>query len=163
MLNNHTLSAAEVVLDPEWVPADAILLTAIPTEAVNKYQVFPVRLDGEHLTVAMADASDLQTVEELSVITGYTIARVQASAAAISKAISRHFGSHVSRMLEGMDGGRNEDANPEEGETNELAPAQLYELAREPSLVNLVNLILFEAIDLQASDIHIEPLKKPTV
>jgi type II secretory ATPase GspE/PulE/Tfp pilus assembly ATPase PilB-like protein len=109
----------------------------------------------------MADPSDLQTVEELSVITGYTIERVKASGTSISKAISKHFGSHVSRMLEDMDGGRSDpESTTGEEDSGELAPARLYELAREPSLVNLVNLILFEAIDLQASDIHIEPFEK---
>ena len=161
MLNTPPQSASRVVFDPDAPLTDASLLTAIPTEVVNKYQVFPMRLAGERLTVAMADPSDLQTVEELSVITGYTIERVKASGTSISKAISKHFGSHVSRMLEDMDGGRSDpESTTGEEDSGELAPARLYELAREPSLVNLVNLILFEAIDLQASDIHIEPFEK---
>jgi type II secretory ATPase GspE/PulE/Tfp pilus assembly ATPase PilB-like protein len=41
----------------------------------------------------------------------------------------------------------------------DYSPAKLHELAREPSLVNLVNLIILEAIEARASDIHIEPFE----
>lgn len=160
MLDNHSQPDSQITFDPESITINASLLTTIPGEVVNKYQVFPMQLQGERLTVAMADPSDLQSVEELSVITGYTIDRVQASATSISKAISKHFGSHVSRMLEGMDSSGKEDEASGDDEAEEFAPARLYELAREPSLVNLVNLILFEAIDLHASDVHIEPFEK---
>jgi type II secretory ATPase GspE/PulE/Tfp pilus assembly ATPase PilB-like protein len=42
----------------------------------------------------------------------------------------------------------------------DYSPAKLHELAREPSLVNLVNLVILEAIDARASDIHIEPFER---
>ena len=37
---------------------------------------------------------------------------------------------------------------------------KLEELAREPSVVNLVNLIILEAVEALASDIHVEPFEK---
>jgi len=40
-----------------------------------------------------------------------------------------------------------------------LTASKLAEMAREPSLINLVNLIILEAIDAKASDIHIEPFE----
>ena len=45
-------------------------------------------------------------------------------------------------------------------DNGDFSPAKLHELAREPSLVNLVNLIIFEAIESRASDIHIEPFER---
>ena len=45
-------------------------------------------------------------------------------------------------------------------ENGELSAAKLQELAREPSLINLVNLVLLEAIESRASDVHIEPFEK---
>ena len=48
----------------------------------------------------------------------------------------------------------------QDSENGEFSPAKLHELAREPSLVNLVNLIIFEAIESRASDIHIEPFER---
>jgi len=45
-------------------------------------------------------------------------------------------------------------------DNGDYSPAKLSELAREPSLVNLVNLIILEAIDAHASDIHIEPFEE---
>jgi len=50
-------------------------------------------------------------------------------------------------------------ADMNELENGEYSPAKLSEMAREPSLVNLVNLIIFEAIEARASDIHIEPFE----
>ena len=44
-------------------------------------------------------------------------------------------------------------------DNGDYSPARLSELAREPSLVNLVNLIILEAIEARASDIHIEPFE----
>ncbi len=50
-------------------------------------------------------------------------------------------------------------AEAEEIADAEFSAAKLQEMAREPSLINLVNLIILEAIDAKASDIHIEPFE----
>src|SRR5690606_28169673 len=46
------------------------------------------------------------------------------------------------------------------GETGAESVLELQELAREPSVVNLVNLIILEAVEAKASDVHVEPFEK---
>jgi len=75
-------------------------------------------------------------------------------------AILKYYGSHVARMLENLAPHERQAEDLEVPELGELTDAKLHELAREPSLVNLVNLIVLEAIDARASDIHIEPFER---
>ena len=81
----------------------------------------------------------------------------------MERAILKFYGSNVARMLENLapaePGTQGESANG----NGDYSPARLHELAREPSLVNLVNLIVLEAIEARASDVHIEPKRDQTI
>jgi len=63
----------------------------------------------------------------------------------------------VARMLENL--APEQKGRDGEGSNGDYTPAKLHELAQQPSLVNLVNLIFLEAIEARASDIHIEPFE----
>src|SRR5207237_7579417 len=52
------------------------------------------------------------------------------------------------------------DESPAADASAQDLTVQLQEMAREPSVVNLVNLIVLEAIEARASDIHLEPYEK---
>jgi len=157
---NEALSAqigvSRVNLSEASVSADVVSL--IPPELVNKYNILPIGMENGRLAVAMVNPFDVQCLEELRLVAGYAIKRYYADPKQMDNSILRFYGSNVARMLDNL---LPADARGDAELTNgDFSPAKLHELAREPSLVNLVNLIILEAIEAKASDIHIEPFEK---
>jgi len=138
-----------VFIEPE-------VLQKIPPELVTQYNVIPLEQSNGRLTVAMANPFDTEALQNLRVVTGCGIRRCYSNPIDLEKAILRYYGSNVARMLKNLAPGE-KSAGPEIETNGDLTPAKLHELAREPSLVNLVNLILLEATEARASDVHIEP------
>jgi type IV pilus assembly protein PilB len=146
------------------------IISLVPAELVSKYNVFPLKFearslleessngDREVLAVAMTDPFQPQVIEDLRFVTGYPIRRYFADPKELENAILKFYGSNVARMLDNLTPGE-AHAEAEEMADTEFSAAKLQEMAREPSLINLVNLIILEAIDAKASDIHIEPFE----
>ena len=142
------------------VSIDAGVIGLVPAELVSRHNVMPLwRRDGE-LGVAMANPLDRRAIRDLQTVTGLRVQRFYAGPDDLERAVLKFYGSNVARMLDDLtptDGiARGEYSN---GDVD-YSPAKLHELAKEPSLVNLVNLILFEAIEARASDVHIEPFER---
>ena len=136
------------------VPAEA--LDCIPAEIAERYRVLPLKTCDGQLHLGMADPFDVQALDDLAVLCGMEIVRCHASPAELTEAIRRYYGTSSARMADslavestGIEGGQAEDAI-----------GHLNDLVREPSLINFVNLIILEAIQDRASDIHIEPFEK---
>lgn len=134
------------------------IISLVPAELVSKYNILPLRLEDDQLTVAMTDPFKRQVIEELRLVTGCSVRRYYADPIDMDHAIMKFYGSNVARMLDDLVPAE-QRANPNELNNGDYSPAKLHELAREPSLVNLVNLIILEAIEARASDIHIEPFE----
>jgi type IV pilus assembly protein PilB len=145
-----------VDLDSLSVGSDVIGL--VPAELVSKHHILPLKRENGRLAVAMIDPFQPQIMEDLRFVTGCSVERYYADPAEMEHAIMRFYGSNVARMLDNLVPADQRAADIELG-NGEYSPAKLHELAREPSLVNLVNLIILEAIDARASDIHIEPFE----
>ena len=131
-------------------------LGAVSAEVAFKHKALPLERDNGTLRVAMADPFDADAVGILRLFAGCRIVPLRASADQIVEAISRHYGSNVTRMISRFDGGSQLD---DEELPADLA-THLQALAREPTVINLINLMILEAIDSRASDIHIEPFEK---
>ncbi len=132
---------------------DLSLLKDFPLKFIYRESLFPIRRDNGTLVVATSDPFNLYPIDELSVATGLTIMPVLASRDEIAKRIKTHLGVG-SETIDGLLAQTGDDRiELPEGADRE---AELSELAQEPSVVRLVNEILQEAIDLRASDVHIE-------
>jgi type II secretion system protein E len=139
------------------VSVSAEVIGLVPADLVSKYNVLPLWREDGRLAVAMTDPFQPQVMEDLRLVSGCSIQRYYADPAQLEDAVLRFYGSNVARMLDNLvPADQRIDENLLNGD---FSPAKLHELAREPSLVNLVNLIIFEAIESRASDIHIEPFE----
>jgi len=132
------------------------VLSQVPADIVSRYNLMPLSQTNGRLTVAMSDPFNASALDNLRLITGSPVNRLYARPDDLARAIAKFYGSNVARMLD--------DLAPLEARTvtdvnGEYTAARLNELARQPSLVNLVNLIILEAIESRASDIHIEPFE----
>ena len=131
----------------------------VSAEMVSRHNVLPLRRDNGRVTVAMTDPFQPQVLEDLRLVTGCLIRRCYADPKDMENAIMKFYGSKVARMLDDLVPAEQRVAEDAGSGNGDYSPAKLQEMAREPSLVNLVNLIILEAIDARASDIHIEPFE----
>jgi len=131
------------------------VLQRLPADLAERYRALPLAIDNGQLRLAMADPFDLDALGDLGAICGLEIERCYARPSELADAIRRHYGTSVARMADSLAS----ETESEQVETLEDSIGQLHELAREPSLINLVNLIILEAVRDQASDIHIEPFQ----
>lgn len=135
------------------------ILGMVPAELVSKHNILPLWRENGRLAVAMTDPLQLQVTEDLRLVTGCIIQRFYADPVQLEHAVLRFYGSNVARMLDNL-APADQRADSDDSGNGDFSPAKLSELAREPSLVNLVNLIIYEAIESRASDIHIEPFDR---
>jgi type II secretion system protein E len=122
----------------------------IPSELINKARVIPVSLSDGILLLAMANPFDFQTVEHIEILTGKKVERAICTESDMAAAMHTFYGHSVERMIQHLEKDRDENAD-------NAQIGHLREIASEPTVVNLVNLIVVRAIRDRASDIHIEP------
>ncbi len=130
-----------------------------------KNSVLPLSRTLNSLTVAMSDPLDIILVDNLKHITDCEINTVIATQTDIQKAIAEFYGK--SAMLQqavdaSYDASRisiPEIGGDSEGLESELSMDKLIARAEEAPVVKLVDLIIRQAIDERASDIHIEPFR----
>ena len=137
----------------------------IPQDFALKNSVIPLSRTLNSLTVAMFDPLDLILIDNLKKITGCEINPVIATKSDIQKAAELFYGK--SKMLEqaveasydiASLGDATDITEGGSGE-QELSLDKLIARAEEAPVVKLVDLIIRQAIDERASDIHIEPFK----
>jgi type II secretory ATPase GspE/PulE/Tfp pilus assembly ATPase PilB-like protein len=145
-------------LDLRTLSVGSDVIGLVPAELVSKHNILPFHRENGRLAVAMTDPFQPQVIEYLRLVTGCSIERYYADPTEMEHAIMRFYGSNVARMLDNLVPA-DQRAEDEELDNGDYTAAKLQELAREPSLVNLVNLIIIEAIEARASDIHIEPFE----
>jgi type IV pilus assembly protein PilB len=151
--------STEVVDLGDYEAAPALLQT-VPAASARMYQCLPVAEHGSVLRIAMADPlTNHQAIDELAYIVGREIQLVVGDESTISKLISRHYGDEsesVSDILKEL--GSDADIAKEVSEVTEDA-AGMADLANEVPIVRFVNLVLFQAVQDRASDIHFEPFE----
>jgi len=141
----------------EYIPEldreiDQTLLTQVPSEFAMRYQVLPLRAEDHTLVVAMANPFDVTVLDDLRLLTSRDVRAVVASPRQISEAIEQ---CYMEKMFRDID-----DMQTEEVAEEDLEIADLQKMAREALVIKLVNLIIHQAIQERASDIHVEPHEK---
>lgn len=135
----------------------------IPHDFAFKNSVLPLSRTLKSLTVAMIDPLDLILIDNLKKITGCEINPVVATRSDISKAIEEFYGrsAMLKKAVEASyeTVGLDLTAEVKEISDEELSLDKLIARAEEAPVVKLVDLIIRQAIDERASDIHIEPFK----
>ncbi|MFH1413689.1 MAG: ATPase, T2SS/T4P/T4SS family [Candidatus Omnitrophota bacterium] len=144
--------------------ADQDLQQLIPQDFAIKYLVLPLSRTLRSITVAVTDPLDLMLIDNLRKLTNCEINPVIATRPDISKAIEQFYGKSA-MFKNAIDASY--DLTSEEmpdsiitSSDEELSLDKLIARAEEAPVVKLVDLIIRQAIDESASDIHIEPFKE---
>ncbi|MEX2173404.1 MAG: ATPase, T2SS/T4P/T4SS family [Pirellulaceae bacterium] len=142
-------------IDLAEADVDLSLLKGFPQKLIHRQALFPIRRDHGQLVVATSNPFDLYPLDEVSAATGFSVMPVLAARNEIAKLIKKHLGVG-SETVDGLMAQTVEDEGLELLSDIETDGSELSEMAQEASVVRLVNEILLEAIELRASDVHLE-------
>ena len=139
---------------------DPKILKLVPSELAARHGLLPLKRDGRTLTVAVADPTNQEILEDLKFITRYDIFPVLAGEATLRAVIEK--GYDTGDMALAMDSllkdiaGAEGDVEVVEDEEDEMSAAALAAAVDDAPVVKLINAILTDAVKRGASDIHFE-------
>jgi type IV pilus assembly protein PilB len=138
------------------------VIGSIPANAAKTYRCIPVELNNGTLRVAFEDPLDTTRVDDLTYVAKMDIQVVVANPTEIENAIEKYYGQEasadVSEILKEL--GADEDIAAEVVAVADTDDETLMaNLANEAPIVRFVNLVIFQAVQDRASDIHFEPFE----
>lgn len=129
----------------------------LPYAFAKEKLVLPLdEVDGK-LLLAIADPLDLEALEEVRVLSGKEIEEVLSSKGAIEEAIEKCYHQKedaASSLIASL-----QQAVDVKGEKDEGEGYDLLEQTADSPVIRLLNMMLMEAIQQGASDVHFEPLE----
>ena len=139
--------------------ADRAAVQLVPEHLAREAQVLALERQGDTLRVAVGDPLDVVSLDHLRALTGCALEVWIARPTDVREAIEGFYSElrateHLGEILDNID----LTASDEDGEEVDLA--QLRQQVEDAPVVRLVNLMIAEAIDQRASDIHVEPSRE---
>jgi type IV pilus assembly protein PilB len=133
------------------------ILRLIPSGLARLHGALPVGISGNSLRVALVDPLDLHAVEDLRFALGKDIQVIVSPAEQIEDRIKQYYGTDTSSMEEILKqlGEAGELLQLQEGDGAGAVEAE----ANATPIIRFVDLILYQAIQDRASDIHFEPFE----
>jgi len=131
------------------------IIKLIPEILARKHKVIPIVKEGNSLKVAMFDPLNVLAMDDLKKASGCEILPLVATESEIQKAIDQYYGmttGSVEEIAKRLEGSGIELLKGEEEATE-----RLERIAGESSIIQMVNLMISQAVAERASDIHIEP------
>jgi len=120
------------LIEPDFAAIDRDLFTRVPARWYEKHNLIPVRREGGHILIAFVDPLDHDELEAARQVFGSNIRPAIARKGAIHRAVKRM-----------QNAGQREKVSPSD----------------ENAVISLVDKLIRAAIERNASDVHIEPLK----
>jgi type IV pilus assembly protein PilB len=136
------------------------ILRLIPSGLARLHGALPVEMSGTALRVALVDPFDLHAAEDLRFALGKDIHVVVSPSDQIEDLIKQHYGTDTTSMDEvlkqlGQAGELLSVSGDREGDGEAAVEAE----ANATPIIRFVDLILYQAIQDRASDIHFEPFE----
>ena len=149
-LGTDFVNLAEREIAPE-------ILGLIPSGLARLHGALPIEMNGNTLDVALVDPLDLRAAEDLRFALGKEIHVVVSPTEQIEDQIKRYYGTDTASM---------EEILKQLGQVGELlqlreedGAAAVEAEANATPIIRFVDLILYQAIQDRASDIHFEPFE----
>jgi type IV pilus assembly protein PilB len=130
----------------------------VPEQLARQAQVLAFARNGDTLEVAVSDPLDVLSLDHLRALTGCTLRVWVAQPSELAEAIDQFYSElrateHLGEILDNI------DVTATSAEDQEVDLAALRQRVEDAPVVQLVNLMIAEAIDARASDIHVEPAR----
>jgi general secretion pathway protein E len=143
------------LVDAGGYPEFPIMEERVSPRFLRESRALPVREDETELALAMADPTDTYTIGAFEMVTGRTVRPMVAIPTELEAALERLYGSGKSAQSQII--------GDVETRVDELAfdadVQQLKDLASEAPVIRLVSLLITNALEMRASDIHVEPFE----
>ena len=130
------------------------LASYIPEHIARRHNVVALEKKGDKLLVAMSDPTNIVAIDDIEMTSGLKVEPRIATAQEITRAITQvyAFGEEdTTDIIASLDIEFQTDDEPEIDE--------LQEMVEDAPIVRLANHIISQAIQMNASDIHIEPME----
>ncbi|MDX9787582.1 MAG: type IV-A pilus assembly ATPase PilB [Desulfobacterales bacterium] len=169
--NYSSVTISKITPDPEAV-------NLVPYEIAKKYMAFPFKLEGDQLSVVMAEPTDTGAVEGLQKEIKKSLDVSVSTERDIAEAYQKYYGiseeEHASYVSLTIEESEEEDRMSEVDDFGSLVSEALEDIelastetedisdqysASDGPIIKLVNGILITAINEGVSDIHIEPFE----
>lgn len=120
---------------------------------LKKHKIFPWKTEDGKLFLIMENPFDFEIIETVETLTNFEIKPILGAESEIEEGLKKLFGTgEDNNFIDGVDNLFSEiDENNIE---------QLKDLASEAPVIRLVNQMISRAVEMKASDIHVEPFEK---
>ncbi len=144
------------VINIDENPIDPDIITEISAEVALRYKVVPVFVNEGTLTVALSDPLDMDTVDSLRYVLKRDVEGVVAPREQIDEALRLYY--NLEGSVDGMIGGEDDDVDVTlSGSSDSTKEGEATE--SDAPIIKLVGLIIMNAFQTRASDIHLEPME----
>lgn len=151
------ISISRLQIDPE-------LIKVIPKDIAVKYQIMPISVMGDRLTLAMADPLNIFAIDNIKALTGYTINPIISKTKDIEKTIEKYYGRQEAFVTptETFEAIIKDIKDTGELELVKEAADQsgVEHLGEEAPIIKLTDTIIQQAVLSRASDVFVEPMEK---
>ena len=151
MAFGETYGISYVNINPHQV--DPNLMDLVPLTVARKYHIVPFELKENHLSLAMSDPFDLQTIDFVERKTGYKVVPFIATEKIIEKALEEQKGKELTEEITAALDELSQTTLKIEESNQEITDATI----RDAPIARIVGMILETAVKTGASDIHLEP------
>jgi general secretion pathway protein E/type IV pilus assembly protein PilB len=138
----------------EEIDPDRQLLSLFPARLLLKEELLPLRRVNGIVEVATSRLFATQGLDALKTMTGLNLQPVLATSEAIQREMKKRLGVGADTL-----GTLNEEGSFQVVDEHSEEDADLDSAAEDASIIRFVNQVLRDAIELRASDIHLEPFE----
>lgn len=151
MIAGRTEAAGFPRVDLKTYKVQSEAVRLIPEAMARKWDLIPLRIEGDSLAVAMADPDNLYAIDDVRALSRMEVKVLLAALMDVRGAINLHYRAtdEIERQIDHIVTAVQERAEGEERITAAL-------IAQAP-VVRAVDLLVAQAVKDRASDIHIEP------
>ena len=150
----HSLGMSVVDLSKETV--DRSILEGFPVRLLHRHGIFPIDRSPSSIRIVVSDPFDVQAADAVAAATGLFVMTSLALPHEVATLIKTHLGVGA-QTLDGLLAQAAENTDEVEilGDLS-FEESEAAAMAQQASVVRLVNDILTEAVNVRASDIHME-------
>ncbi len=148
------------LLDLKNTPVEPIAIEVIPEKVARKHLIIPLSLEEKDLHVAMADPMSYEAFEDVTFASGFTIKPYVATKSDIVWAIDHQYnlGASIDSIVQDISSEKVVEVLQEVKE-DQKEEDDLKQKSEAAPVIRMVNILISEAVEQGASDIHLEPEK----
>ncbi|MCL1925622.1 MAG: Flp pilus assembly complex ATPase component TadA [Syntrophorhabdaceae bacterium] len=150
------------LIDLRNTPVEPQAIELISEKVARKHLIIPISIDQKELHIAMADPLSFEAFEDVRFASGHTTRPLLATRSDIIWAIDQHYhlGSSLTNIVKNIADERMVEVLGEQHDTGgDPETEDLRKKSEAAPVIRMVNLIISDAAEKGASDIHIEPVK----